>query len=263
METENKIVEYVECIKGDGNESYNIVGNIYKVKDYNPRTGELCLYVYDHSISNIFFGEESKIRYNNTDYKPSTKEAFENHILKQQMKTITHNQAQQIIDIACPTWKEKLFTLWGKNIVLKQEITISEVSYKEMRNACTDKQDRLFDEIFGKDIKFKVGDWVCTIGEDSFVAQIIEQCELYSHLWRLDKMSHFTFHEGNLRHATEEEIQKAKYIPEGTPCLVRDCDSQSWRLSYSKGDGRFKMASDVIIKWKYVKVLDINNLPTY
>jgi hypothetical protein len=207
METENKIVEYVECIKGDGNESYNIVGDIYKVKDYNPITGALYLYVHNHSIGNIFFGEESKIRYNNTDYKISTKWAFENHILKQQeMKTITYNQAQQIIDIACSRWKEKLFTLWGKNIVLKQEITISEESYKEMRNACTDEQNTLFDEIFGKDIKF---------------------------------------------------------IPEGTPCLVRDCDSESWRLSYSNGDGRFKMANGTITKWKHVKVLDINNLPTY
>jgi hypothetical protein len=175
METENKIVEYVECIKGESNESYNIVGNIYKVKDYNPGTGVLYLYNPKNRIGNIFFGEESKIRYKNTDYKISTKEAFENHILKQQeMKTITYNQAQQIIDIACSTWKEKLFTLWGKNIVLKQEITISGESYKEMRNACTDEQNTLFDEIFGKYVK---------------------------------------------------------YIPEGTPCLVRDSDLESWKLS--------------------------------
>lgn len=65
-------------------------------------------------------------------------------------RTITPEQAQSIIDIACSTWKGSLSEEWATDIVLKQDITISEEMYKRMRNACTGKQHRLFDEIFGK-----------------------------------------------------------------------------------------------------------------
>jgi hypothetical protein len=147
---ENKTIEYVECIKGDGERGHNIVGNIYKVRSYCPIDGYLRLDIHEGGINNIFFGEDTKITDNYTDYKPSTKEAFD----KQNFKTIAHNQAQQIIDIACSAWKDKLFSWWGKKIVLKQEIQISENDYQTMRKACTDEQNKLFDEIFGKDDNF-------------------------------------------------------------------------------------------------------------
>jgi len=76
------------------------------------------------------------------------------------MKTTTYEQGQRIIDVACKDWKQKLFALWGKKIVLKQYIEITEKLYQIMRNACTPKQHTLFDDIFGNDIPFKIGDWV-------------------------------------------------------------------------------------------------------
>lgn len=62
--------------------------------------------------------------------------------------TLKPEQAQSIIDIACVSWKEKLFKVWGKNIVLKENIIVSEEEYKEMYKACDPDQERLFDTIF-------------------------------------------------------------------------------------------------------------------
>ena len=67
------------------------------------------------------------------------------------MKKINWEQAQEIIDIACANWKDKLFNKWGKKIVLKQDIDIKEDFYQEMRKACTKEQHELFDRIFGKE----------------------------------------------------------------------------------------------------------------
>jgi len=157
------------------------------------------------------------------------------------MKTITHTQAQQIIDIACATWKVKLATKWAKEIVLKESIEISEDDYQEMRKACTSEQNELFYVIFGKDKpKFKIGDWVTWTGNTPITAQIIREATHDRDCWVLNEKTHNSCHQDLIRPATEEEIQKAQYIPKGTPCLVRDSSDSSWRLAYSNGDGRFK-----------------------
>ena len=71
---------------------------------------------------------------------------------KQKMNyKITAEQAQSIINIACENWKKKLAEKWANNIVLNKEIEISEEFYKEMRKACTEPQNKLFDKIFGED----------------------------------------------------------------------------------------------------------------
>ncbi len=75
-------------------------------------------------------------------------------------KTITAAQAQEIIDSACKEWKQTLFNKWGKFVVFKDSINISDDFYKEMRKACTGPQHLLFDKIFGKDEEFAVGELV-------------------------------------------------------------------------------------------------------
>lgn len=81
----------------------------------------------------------------------SPKEFTKKFIKKENMKTITYEQAQSIIDIACNSWKKKLFELWGRNIIYKNNIIVEENFYKEMRCYCTKEQHELFDKIFGKD----------------------------------------------------------------------------------------------------------------
>ena len=67
-----KYPEYVKCIKGNGNYEYNIVNKIYKVENYNPDTKEIIICGVE--IDNINFKDNWD---NSTDYKPSTKEAFD------------------------------------------------------------------------------------------------------------------------------------------------------------------------------------------
>lgn len=83
--------------------------------------------------------------------------------LKQEIKTNMDNRfpfklhpidAQRIINAACSTWKDRLANIFSINIVLNKNIEISEEFYKEMRNACTSEQHKLFDSIFGKDEKY-------------------------------------------------------------------------------------------------------------
>lgn len=67
--------EYVECIKGNNTTKHNQLGKIYKVKDYNQKTG--FLQIDDNYIINIYFGEKALGNNNVIDYKLSTKTAYE------------------------------------------------------------------------------------------------------------------------------------------------------------------------------------------
>jgi hypothetical protein len=71
----HQVVEYVECIKGDGTKNYSTVGTILKVDSYYQESG--VIFVDGNHIANIFFGDESQIKHNSTDYKISTKEAYD------------------------------------------------------------------------------------------------------------------------------------------------------------------------------------------
>jgi hypothetical protein len=67
------------------------------------------------------------------------------------MRTITYQQGQEIINIACQDWKKELAKIWGQNIVLRIEIKVEQEFYQRMRKACTKEQHELFDKIFGKE----------------------------------------------------------------------------------------------------------------
>jgi hypothetical protein len=66
-------------------------------------------------------------------------------------RILTPEDATRIINVACWSWKPKLADAWAKHIVLDMNIEIDEEFYKEMRSACTNPQNDLFDTIFGKD----------------------------------------------------------------------------------------------------------------
>ena len=54
-----------------------------------------------------------------------------------------------------------------------------------------------------------------------------------------------------------EEIKKAKCLPEGTPCLVRDNEGDNWMFRKANGEGRFyaKGVSPITYVYKYYVVL--------
>lgn len=103
----------------------------------------------------IYSPERNDTNYDNFFDKDTiilTPEEFtKKFIKKENMKTITYEQAQSIIDIACNNWKDKLFKKWGQYIVYRKNIDVEEDFYEEMRKACTKEQHELFDKIFGKD----------------------------------------------------------------------------------------------------------------
>jgi hypothetical protein len=123
-------------------------------------------YCSKNDYGDLWFGcggeaKEFILKYN-SDYTEITTDQFLENVYKpfkakqetkqeNKMRTITWNQGQEIIDIACKDWKEKLFDVWGKKIVLKKPIEIQEHVYQEMRKACTKEQHELFDKIFGKE----------------------------------------------------------------------------------------------------------------
>ena len=182
------------------------------------------------------------------------------------MKTITHEQAQSIIDIACSNWKKRLAKVWAFNIALKTTIEISDDFYKEMRKACIPDQNKLFDEIFGKDkknvIDCKVDDWIVVIkgitsdskrfeGQCLQVTRVISICivvEGYKSGLHNGENSTAEF-----RLATPEEIKKVTCLPEGTPCLVSE-EKTSWILRYADGNGKFFIngkKSERTSSWEY------------
>jgi hypothetical protein len=63
---------------------------------------------------------------------------------------IKYTEAQQIIDMACSSWKERLAVLWATSIVLKKDIEVSEELYNEGYDQANEKQKRVIDKIFGK-----------------------------------------------------------------------------------------------------------------
>jgi len=55
-----------------------------------------------------------------------------------------------------------------------------------------------------------------------------------------------------------------EFIPDGTPCLVRDGIHAGWALRYADGGGgfyEFGLKKGISMKWYNYQVLDINNLP--
>ena len=161
---------------------------------------------------------------------------------------LTVNQAQSIIDIACAKWKETLAELWAKQMLVDKVVIIQEKFYKEMREACTDEQNKLFDEIFGSDEEFKIGDWATVekyiskdvlgrdnykIGETFQISSIENSGDTKIKKWINNGLGK-QISINSLRKATPEEIAKAQCpYEDGELCFVKD--NRMWYLRYATG----------------------------
>lgn len=135
-------------------------------------------------------------------------------IKKENMKTITPEQAQSIIDIACSYWKEKLFKVWGQYIVYKKNIDIDEDYYKEMRQACTEEQHELFNKIFGKDIVIpKKGTLVYVALGNEWYMRFYSHYEKNNHYCFCKQLKEFEYTSTwNLISLTNPLIESPQYI---------------------------------------------------
>jgi hypothetical protein len=197
--------------------------------------------------------------------------------IKKMEHHISFSEAQSIIDIACREWKAKLAEKWAVQIVQKNDVTISDGFYKTMRNACTTDQHKLFNKIFGEEEKkFKVGDWIRILsygtsvgGTTAKVGDILEVKRFDSNGGNATPRDPRFYGDGfglrgeDLILATKEEIEKAQWYPDGTPCLVKEY-GVSWTLRYANGKGEFYndgKKSGGTTSWKDHLKLDVNNLP--
>ena len=162
---------------------------------------------------------------------------------------LTVNQAQSIIDIACAKWKETLAELWAKQMLVDKVVIIQEKFYKEMREACTPEQNKLFDDIFGSDEEqFSVGDWVVVekyISQDNLgktyykIGKVFQISKILdSNNTKIKKWIHGEpgkqISINSLRKATPEEIAKAQCpYEDGELCWVKD--NEMWYLRYATG----------------------------
>lgn len=200
---------------------------------------------------------------------------------KPMARRITHTQAQSIIEAACNDWKKQLADKWATDIVLQNNIVIEEDFYQQMRQACTSVQNKLFDQIFGTDTKFKVGDWVAKTGPESSkpfsngtnFTKVIGFANGCSSAWlelegefikntRYKQPNHYN--PQYLRLATQDEVNEAMFGPDGTPHLVRDSENQVWSLAYCNGKGEFYVngnKSGEAWKWKHTFRLEGTKLP--
>jgi hypothetical protein len=209
-----------------------------------------------------------------------------NQPMTNKQKTLTSTDAQKIIDISCSSWKPKLANLWSYNIIMRELIVVEETFYTEMRKACTAEQHKLFDEIFGKDIKepsYKIGDYVYVIKRCDNSAM----CEKYADVGDVILIDDIvnnpygehkivTSKEGHairvfeypemVRLATPEEIKASQWYPHQTLCLVCNNNYRLYKLRYSaKEVGQFYSdglrGGPKTCEWTYHYKFDINNLP--
>lgn len=149
------------------------IGTKYRVEHWRD-DAENC--IFNHSRENFvsygskMFKDELYILVEEEDYefhKPYMIKLSDIQKLKPikpiKIRKITPQQAQEIINAACMSWKKRLADLWATQIVLDDTIIIEEDFYQEMREACDPDQHKLFDKIFGKDEVFIPKDTLCIV----------------------------------------------------------------------------------------------------
>jgi hypothetical protein len=259
--------------------------NFTVVKLWLQNVKNYGLYNCDWSIGNIYcidegikvsgwmhYAKEQKKGYTEITYKQFCK-----YVLKQEIKTnmnnkfpfyLNPNDAQKIIDSACSQWKTQLATIWANSIVLNKQIEIREEFYKEMRNACSVEQHRLFDSIFGKDVEdfpYKVGDWIAI---DGVVAKITEINTDSSHIYWIKHTPNantgggfsFKCYKNRIRFATSEEIAKA-ICPYKDGELIWVKTNGVWLLRYS--NGKITSSGDAEVYYNQLKDGSVTRWPIH
>lgn len=177
------------------------------------------------------------------------------------MKNIKATDAKRIIDIACNTWAVLLAEKWGRDIVLNNDIKITDEFYTRMRHVCTTEQHVLFDEIFGVDIK--PGDWCITTTEVPLGYHLHKVGEIFKVTKIRNGSVYFDAYKSvsldRVRLATLEEVQEAMYPPIGTICFVwdnYDYNPRSVDIRKYAGNGKFSnIDENRTISWDNFEVI--------
>lgn len=87
---------------------------------------------------------------------------------------IKKSEFQKLYNIACGTWQKK-FTEKFKDFLFQEELEFDKEFLVEMRQACTEEQLRVFNEIFQD---FKEKDWTKVINSFSDICKYLGEKEL-------------------------------------------------------------------------------------
>lgn len=128
---------------------------------------------------------------------------------------ISGEQAQRIIDSACPEWKSKLVSLWAEGILVEKRVVVDKHRYSLMREACTQEQHELFDEIFEPRVKTSEPLFITSDGGEVFLGDVFFVVNTYSLLLypQFEAQSHHDQNSfsGTLKTFSEERAAK-EYI---------------------------------------------------
>ena len=189
-------------------------------------------------------------------------------------------EATEIVNIACDSWKKTLADKWGSDLLLNHYTLVSEDFYKEMRQACTEPQHKLFDQIFGKDIDFNIlndkdvfyvrysnGEHLFKGNAFNIEANIYTITNQYSLKIKLNNLK-----AQELRLATEKE-RKLYYLvypqwsikdaKDGEPVWCKDKE-EYWHFRYADGKGRVyvnQYKSGHTVTYNSYMKFDPNHLP--
>lgn len=137
------------------------------------------------------------------------------------MKTLSRKNFKRIHDIACETWKDKLLKIFGNKFALNKEIEFTDELYKEMRDACTSEQHKLFDEIFGKDVKDGWYIGTSKVNKENYLGYFVDGQVVYCIDWKGEWVTKFRDDDTNIdlsvcELATTKQIEErlSKYASE-------------------------------------------------
>lgn len=119
---------------------------------YSTYKHNICYCPSTGTYANLEYYQNECAGYEVFPAKDFLPQSFYNNKSKYMKRILSRADFKRIHAIACNGWKLQLTDKF-KDLLFKDEVEIDEEYYKEMRKACTPEQHRLFDEIFGKDVK--------------------------------------------------------------------------------------------------------------
>ena len=136
---------------GDLEELRLVMKAAFPESSYYPSYPELGRVYYKHPWHDWTWCLKKSIKLPTQSVREFIKQLKTKGMSKEFPIEIDIEQAQSIIDIACQSWKKDLVSEWSYDMLVHKTIKVSQEFYIKMRNACTEEQHKLFDNIFGKD----------------------------------------------------------------------------------------------------------------
>lgn len=154
-----------EIVKCETLEEWNAIIRLAKTQGYLENFSEGR---YDF-IFDIYIDSLKICRYGTYDNLDNYKSAYPDKIFinaktilkNTSIKSIDSEGFKKIYNVACSSWKDILTSKFAKDLIFEESVEISDTFYKKMRDASNVDQNKVLDEVFGKDVveeTYSIGD---------------------------------------------------------------------------------------------------------